>query len=69
MLLLRREKRSWNGEDDEIVDTKNKKKNNGVLMTKERMRLLDEERNGQARLARLEVVLIKYRIGKYWLVS
>lgn len=60
MALLRREKRSWNGEDDELG---NKNKKAGQKLTKERMRIIEEDRNTVARMARLESVMVRCRIG------
>ena len=64
MALLRREKSSWNGEDE--LGGKNKKGNKGgpvATVTRERLRMIEEERNTKARLARMEICMLKYRVG------
>ena len=64
MALLRREKNSWNG-DDELGGKGGKggKGSTTTTTTRERLRMMEEERNTKARLARLEAAMIKYRIG------
>lgn len=69
MTLLKREKRSWGGEDDDALLKRfkrfGKKEKRGAQtgMTKERMRIVNEAHNTAARNKRLEVVMVRCRIG------
>ena len=63
MALLRREKSSWNGEDE--LGGKNKKGGKGgpvATVTRERLRMIEEERNTKARLARMDICMLKYHV-------
>ena len=61
MAFVKREQRSWAGDDDEVTaDGKNKPK----VMTDERMLMLDEENKAAARKKKVDSVLAKCRIGE-----
>jgi hypothetical protein len=63
MALLRREKRSWGGEDDEVNKaTRNKK--TVPKMTLERMRIVDEEHNVAARRRRMNRAMERAKVGE-----
>lgn len=68
MTFLKREQVSWGGDEKELSVTKGKgifkKAVTKLTNTKERMRIVDEERNAEARVRRLDTVMIKYRIGE-----
>ena len=64
MSLLRREKSSWNGDDDLGGKGRGKGKNGPApTMTRERLRMAEEERNTKSRVARMEAAMVRYRIG------
>ena len=67
MALLRREKSSWNGEDELGGKSNNKGGKGGkggpvATITRERLRMIEEETNTKARLARMEICMLKYRV-------
>lgn len=61
MVFLRREKRSWGGDDDQVGGKSSTKP---AMMTQERMRMLDEENKVNARKKKLDVILQRYNIGE-----
>jgi hypothetical protein len=72
MTMIKREKKSWGGEVGKNLNTTKhestrmsaKKAVADLGMTRERLRIVDEERNTLTRAKRLEVVMVKYRIGQ-----
>jgi hypothetical protein len=60
MTFLKREQKSWSGEDDEI-GTKQKGKK---IMTDERMRILEEESKINARKKKIDNVLARCKVGE-----
>ncbi len=62
MVFLRREKRSWGGEDDAVGSKKGNAK--PVLMSEERMRMLDEENKANARKKKIDAILQRVRVGE-----
>lgn len=60
MTFLKREQRSWAGEDDEIGIKKDKI---NKFMTDERMRMLDEENRVKQRKKKIEMILGKCKVG------
>jgi len=61
MAYVKREQRSWSGDDDEIsANGKSKTK----VMTDERMLMLDEENKAAARKKKVDAVLARARIGE-----
>jgi hypothetical protein len=63
MTFLKREQRSWNGDDDEIT-TGTKKSAKKKVMTDERLRMVDEESKAIARKKKVDIVLARCRIGE-----
>lgn len=61
MTFVKREQRSWAGDDDEITaDGKPKVK----IMTDERMLMLDEENKARARKKKVDAILFKCKVGE-----
>jgi hypothetical protein len=61
MVFLRREKRSWSGEDDAVGKKGNKA---AVLMSEERMRMLDEENKAASRKKKIDAITARVRVGE-----
>ena len=60
MTYLKRDKKAFSGEDEEISDKKAGEK----IMTDERMRMLDEEQKATARKKKVDTILAKAKIGE-----
>jgi len=60
MVFLRRDKKSFSGEDDDVSNTKGK----GKLLTNERMKMLSEESRAVARKKKVDAVLQRSKVGE-----